>query len=127
MLTVRDVFQAAQLEPCGPVCWGEPVPARSTGVYVVVAIEPFELVYIGRSRRPLRRRLREFYRHRYAASSPHRGGQAVLLLKCPLVVYWAATTDYAAAENSMIEYFRSQVGKFPDANRVRSARISKGA
>jgi hypothetical protein len=121
-MNVRDVFQAAGLEPCGPASWGEPVPERGPGVYVVVADD--QIIYIGRSGRPLRRRLREFYRHRHGARSPHRGGQAVLLLKCPLVVYWAATADYAAAENCMIEFFKSQVGELPYANRVRSARIN---
>jgi hypothetical protein len=120
--TVRDVFLAAQLQARDPAPWGQPVHENSPGVYVI-ATDDDRIVYIGRSRRALRKRLREFYRHRYGASSPHRGGQAVLLLNRPLLVYWATTADYAAAENSMLEYFKAQTGGFPYANRVRSARV----
>jgi hypothetical protein len=113
-ISVHDVFQVANLRPNGPVCWGERVPEYGTGVYVIVADDV--PVYIGRTG------LRQFYRHKYGASSPHRGGQAMLLLKCPLLVYWAPTGDYAATEHVMIEWFRSQAGKLPLGNRIRSAR-----
>jgi hypothetical protein len=121
-ITVHDVFRAARLQACGPVPWGQPVPENLPGVYVVVA-DYGRVVYIGRSSRALRQRLREFYRHRYGARSPHRGGQDVLLLKCQLLVYWAAAADYAAAEHAMLEYFKAQTDGYPYANRVRSARV----
>jgi len=106
------------------VLWGQELPETRAGVYVVVADNGnHEIVYIGRTRRSLRKRLREFCRHRYGDKSPHRGGQEVLLHKCPLLVYWAPTADYAAAENSMIEYFKARTGGLPYANRVRSARV----
>jgi hypothetical protein len=119
-ISVHAVFRAANLSPNGPVCWGERVPEYGTGVYVIVADDV--PVYIGRTGQPLQKRLRQFYRHKYGASSPHRGGQAMLLLKCPLLVYWAPTGDYAATEHVMIEWFRSQAGKLPLGNRIRSAR-----
>jgi hypothetical protein len=108
MITVLDIFRVVRLEPCGP--------------YVVVSADG-EVVYVGRTRRALRKRLREFYRHRYGDKRPHRGGQAILLLTRPLLVYWAATNDWEAAEDTMIEHFRSAAGRLPFGNRVRSARL----
>src|SRR4051794_30950022 len=33
--TVAELLAAAQLQPAGPVRWGDPVPESATGVYVV--------------------------------------------------------------------------------------------
>ncbi len=141
-IAVRDVFAAAQLQACGPVRWGEPVPELGSGIYVVALSDAIDaehalavehqalrsrwlanqpIVYIGRSK-GLQLRLRQFYRHKHGAKSPHRGGQNLLLLKCPLWIHWAATNDYVAAEHAMLECFKVQAGSFPFANRVRAAR-----
>jgi hypothetical protein len=124
MVAMQDVFGAAHLQPCGPAPWGDPIPENGPGVYVVALADREEIVYIGRTKRSLRKRLKEFYRHKYGARSPHRGGQAVLALKCGLLIYWAATSDCAAAEHAMIEHVKMRVGSLPFANRVRSARAS---
>ena len=80
-----------------------------------------DIVYIGRSKH-LRRRLRDFYRHQWGNSRPHRGGQDVKLLRCDLLVFWGSTLDYASAEKAMIEAFTLVVGRRPFANRMRAAR-----
>jgi hypothetical protein len=74
----------------------------------------------------LRRRLSEFFRHRYGEKAPHRGGQAIILLselpKCPLWVYWAVAagpSEAVEAERRMLEVFRKNVGALPFANRRR--------
>ena len=144
-VTVAEVFAAADLSPCGPSLWGDAIDETRPGVYVVsVASDPntcfglFDtpelpqdlmpkwldeepIVYIGRTRRPLRQRIRELYRHRYGRKSPHRGGQAALLLKPELLVYWAATDDPLTAERNMIEAFRRRADTLPFANRCRGA------
>ena len=144
-VTVAEVFAAANLTPCGPLHWGTAIEETRPGVYVVsVASDPdscfglFDtpdlpqnlmpkwldeepVVYIGRTRRALRKRLREFYRHEYGRKSPHRGGQAVLLLKPVLLAYWAATDDPVTAERNMIEAFRRRTGALPFANRCRGS------
>lgn len=142
-VTVAEVFAAANLTPCGPSLWGSAIDETQPGVYIVsVASDPntcfglFDppelpqdlmqkwvdeepVVYIGRTRRPLRQRVRELYRHRYGRKSPHSGGQAALLLKPDLRVFWAATLDPVAAQRDMIEAFRRRTGALPFANRCR--------
>jgi len=107
-VTVNDLFKSANLSACGPIKWGDPVTERSSGVYVISLARKAELgcgtrnvdyldaslrtrwlqrrtiIYIGRTKRPLTVRIREFFRHQYGDKVPHRGGQAVLKLKCPL-------------------------------------------
>ena len=145
-ITVTELFKAAGLQPHGPVRWGEIVREQKPGVYVVAVVGGSEndcgligapylngpaakrwiasqpVIYIGRTRRALTRRIGEFYRHVYGKKSPHRGGQDVKLLKCSRWIYWSPTAHPAIAEHKMIERFRSEVGRFPFANRVRSAR-----
>jgi hypothetical protein len=148
--TIRQIFQAAGLTPHGPVRWLDGVDERRPGVYAVaivpdpddhcppvgIAYLPDEirvrwtkhpLIYIGRTKLPLSRRINEFYRHVHGARSPHRGGQDVKLLKCSLWVYWCPTNSWAEGEDKMIEYFRNQVGPMPFANRVRSARVNNNS
>jgi len=138
---VDELFRIAGIVPNGVTSWGEPIPESGPGVYVVTIADPamvkfdsrFEaerhrwlpdqsIVYIGRASQ-LRRRLRQFYRHEYGRRSPHHGGQAILLLKCELLIHWAAVADYGAAEHRLIEAFESDVQRKPFGNRVRSARI----
>ena len=131
IVTINEIFRAARLRPGGRVPWGKPIPENRPGVYVVALADRKKIVYmgqkivyIGRTKRPLRKRLGEFDRHKYGARSPHRGGQAVLRLKGCRLVYWAATSKWAAAEHKMIQHFKKKVGTLPWANRVRSARES---
>lgn len=129
--------------PQGPVVWKTPVVEPRPGVYVIALTEdaseeavdvevlPLPLadgkrwiagqpvIYIGRATRSLHVRLGQFYRHKYGKKAPHRGGQAVIPLKCPLWVHWATTDDPIGAEAAMIEAFRQRVGKLPYANRRR--------
>ncbi len=141
-LPVAELFQRVPLEMRGPVPWGSPVPDTSSGVYVIALNDPAgaflgnlaeaelarwnadeEIIYIGKATR-LHRRLSQFYRHEYGRSSPHRGGQDILLLTASIQVYWARAADCAAAEHAMIEAFRSEIGALPFANQMRGARRS---
>src|SRR5262245_7103585 len=129
--TVRDVFRAAGLSPHGPVSWKERVPESAPGVYIIsltgspdTAASDLEfdklglpgysmeqsrwvpnqpVIYIGRTKRSLRQRLNEFYKHRYGERRPHRGGQIVTLLTCPIWVFWAPTNECESAEDVMIK------------------------
>jgi hypothetical protein len=129
-VTAQEVFEAAGLLPRGPVPWGTSIPEPNAGVYLVELVEAGDrdngqaVLYIGRTKRPLKKRLSEFYRHQYGARAPHRGGQEVIPFAKSLRVYWAVTDDCASAENKMIEHFRRLVGTMPFANRVRSARAA---
>jgi hypothetical protein len=114
-------------ERTGAVDWGDPVPERGPGIYIVTAAKPVlgqHVVYIGRANR-LRRRVRQFYRHRYGDSAPHRGGQEILRLRNPLTVHWVAVADYGAAEHRALEAFRTAIGAWPYGNKIRSARMSE--
>lgn len=145
-VTVAEVFAAAGLRPYGPSPWGRAIDETRPGVYVLsVASDPntcfglFDVpglppemahrwladepvIYIGRTRRPLRLRVGQFYRHKYGKKSPHRGGQAVLLLEPKPLVFWAPTEDAAGAERDMIEAFLRRTGRLPFANRRRGTR-----
>jgi hypothetical protein len=143
-MTVADLFAAAGLVAQGPKPWREPLENARPGVYVVALVPgaaeaapaAFDLaslppdefkrwmagqpvIYVGRATRSLRGRLEQFYRHTYGESAPHRGGQAVLLLTCPLWVYWAATDSPVKAEGMMLDDFCKRVGRLPYANRRR--------
>ena len=140
--SVRQVFGRAGLAPAGPVRWGEAVPETAAGVYVIaivadpdtqavsgkIAVQNAMLdkwqwgqpvIYIGRTSKPLRERLAQFYRHRHGDKSPHRGGQDVLLLDCERWVFWAPAADPAAAERTMLDAFSAQAGGLPFGNRRR--------
>ena len=116
------------VSPCRrPVRWGAEVPERGQGVYVVVLarirlIRGQRILYVGRTKRSIRKRVKEFYKHRYGDPRPHHGGQEVLRFKPGLKVHWAATDDPVGAEHLMIERFRDLVGRMPYANRVRASR-----
>lgn len=116
-LTVSDLFAVAGLSPVGPISWGEPCVEHRPGVYVVLIEDA--IVYIGRSKRPLSRRIREFYRHKYGDQRPHRGGQEVLNMTGARMVYWCATDAPRDAETSMLRGFEDVYGRLPTANRRR--------
>lgn len=141
--TILQLFGAAGLAPRGPVAWSTLPAETASGVYVISLLVDAEghgnlphaeylseterqrwlagqpIVYIGRTRRPLDRRIREFYRHQHGKTAPHRGGQAVKLLTCDLWVFWCPTDEPTRAEHEMIEAFRSHTGRLPFANRRR--------
>ncbi len=141
-LTVAEIFNEARLLPRRPVRWGTPISEASAGVYVVALVGEAKLpcqvyadylpslerqrwlpnqpiIYIGSTSQPLHVRVKDFYRHRYGQKGPHRGGQAVKLLRCDLWVYWSPTTDPRGSERMMINAFQEQVGQLPFANRRR--------
>jgi hypothetical protein len=118
MIGIAELFSAAGLPPCGPVCWCEPVLERGPGIYVIVA-KPGRVIYIGRASRSVAKRLGQFYRHNYGAHAPHRGGQESLLLLGPKEVYWAPTTDFEKAEAQLIAAFVKQEGQLPFGNKRR--------
>lgn len=74
-----ELFLAAGLAPCGSGGWGKACDEKRPGVYVVVANEV--VVYIGRTRTSLAKRLGQSYRHRYGRpadfpkSNKHRGAR----------------------------------------------------
>lgn len=139
-LSVEKLYTLAGLVPSGSVRWGDDFPSVRSGVYVI-AIEHTlpssnlpdherafwltdeTIIYIGRAIQ-LTRRLRQFRRHVYGKKSPHRGGQAILLLDCPKTITWAEVEDYCAAEAALINAFRAEIGRMPFGNRVRSAKLS---
>ncbi len=127
----------------GKVAWGEPIPERGPGVYIVTiadtaAVDPSGLpqaeqplwvrgqtvLYIGRTKH-LSKRLSQFRRHVYGQLSPHRGGQAILKIDSPKLIWWAATFDYIAAEKALLDSFRKQVGVWPFGNRMRASRATQ--
>ena len=135
-LSVKELFDSAQLEVSARVSWQTPVPELQPGIYVVVAnaeqidvshlpqserdfwIPGQSIVYIGCTKRSLRTRLNQFYRHRFGDRSPHRGGQALTLLKCQLWVYWACPDDPHHNEHVLIEEFKNRTGgRRPFGNR----------
>lgn len=141
-MRVAELFQIANVEKTGSVPWlTRPFPDTCTGVsgvYIIARagtepvstagwedalrhrwIENAEIIYIGRATN-LRRRIGQFYRHKLGAKSPHKGGEDLLRLTCPLRVYWGVTTEFKAVEHKMIEAFKARAGgKMPFANRVR--------
>ena len=127
IITPDWLFGRSGIEFYGTVQWGQPLPEPGAGVYVVTATKSLiggqHVIYIGRSR-SLSRRLRQFYRHKYGASAPHRGGQEILKLDGPKIVHWARVEAYAEAERLMLEAFQAEVGAWPYGNRVKSARMT---
>jgi hypothetical protein len=141
-LTVAELFRKANLALHGPVRWNTPIPDKHPGVYVIglsadanassseidaeylgvperlrwIANQP--IVYIGQAtRQTLATRLGQFYRHKYGAKSPHRGGQALKLLTCDLWVYWSPCDNPRGCESLMLDAFQKQSGQLPFANR----------
>jgi hypothetical protein len=140
MLSVPNLFRSASLNMRGPVPWGTPIDETSAGIYVIALVDPTALfpenlseaelarwnagekiIYIGRATK-LRKRMAQFYRHKYGRSSPHRGGQDIKLLEASIQVFWACASDCAEAERAMIDKFFAEVGALPFANRMRAAR-----
>jgi hypothetical protein len=126
------------------MAWGAPVEVRQPGVYVISIapgpsssdiefdasvlppkdasrwIDGESVVYIGQTRTSLRKRLGQFYRHKYGRTSPHRGGQSVLLLKpyFSLWIHWSVAEAPREAEKEMLATFHSLRGARPFGNRT---------
>jgi hypothetical protein len=79
-------------------------------------------VYVGKTDRPIRKRLGEFRRHQCGNKSPHAGGQVVKLLRCGLWVYWSTAPNPYDAEHTMICAFKEQTGQLPFANEYQGRR-----
>ena len=118
MISVEELYAQTHMVPTGSTRWGDDVPSTSSGVYIIstewVASVPSlpdnerafwvpdrVIIYIGRAKQ-LRRRLRQFRRHVYGRTSPHRGGQAIVLLDCAKTITWAEVEDYAAASGPLL-------------------------
>jgi hypothetical protein len=139
-MSVEDLYALASVTQTGVTRWGDDVPSKLSGVYVISTeavlsgselpeeeraywVPDQTIIYIGRAKQ-LRRRLRQFRRHIYGRTSPHRGGQAILLLDCAKTITWAEVPDYGKAEAALIEAFHAKIGRKPFGNRVRSAVMS---
>jgi hypothetical protein len=139
-MSVEDLYALSSVTQTGVTRWGDDVPSKLSGVYVIsteTVLSGSELpeeersywlpdqtiIYIGRAKQ-LRRRLRQFRRHVYGRTSPHRGGQAILLLNSAKTITWAEVPDYGKAEAALIDAFHEAVGRKPFGNRVRSATMS---
>lgn len=120
-ITPEWLFERIGVMEGGSVEWGQPVPERSCGVYIITvadAVEGQHVVYIGQTSRPLRDRVGEFYRHHYGNSFPHSGGQEILKLTSPRKVHWAAIMTNKIAEYAMLQAFHAAVGRLPYGNKM---------
>ena len=141
-LSVQKLFETARVPLGGRAPWNTTISEQGSGVYVLTLrgakqpalnklsratasrwIRGQDVIYIGRGKN-LRRRLQQFYRHKHGRSSPHRGGQDVLLLKRKMTVHWGKVDDYVAAERRMMEAFEAAADSKPFANRVRAAKAA---
>ncbi len=117
MISVRDLFNEVGLSVSGPIKWETPVPELGPGVYVIAEVSG-RIIYIGRTGRSIRKRMSEFYRHKYHAKSPHSGGQEILTLTDPKMVYWAPTEEWLDKERIMIAAFCQREGHMPFGNKL---------
>jgi hypothetical protein len=140
LVSVVDSMRAASLSIVGSALWNDPTTAEKlSGVYVVTAAEPSldglspklrnrwnegqEIVYVGRSKN-VRRRIREFFKHKHGERRPHAGGQDILLLRGTLTIHWTYHQSCWVKEHELLTAFVEKVGRPPFANRARSARMT---
>lgn len=76
-----------------------------------------KILYIGKTKRSIRQRLNEFYRHCLGNRSPHAGGQWLKTLSNldNLNVYWVATSEPEEIEKRLLNKFIENV-----SNKTRS-------
>jgi hypothetical protein len=141
-LAVEELFKLAEMVPQGPISWNQRITESLPGVYVISIDDPASvqvsdlpeiereywaadqpIIYIGRAT-SLSRRMSQFYRHKYGAKSPHRGGQAILKIDSPKRVHYAVVDNFADTEDRLLRIFEAHVGQKPFGNRVRSARMN---
>jgi hypothetical protein len=155
MASVLSLFRKTGRKFYGPIKWGEinwgerELPSKP-GVYVVVVkqlgsdvypgrlprdvrcrrVYGHRIVYVGKAK-DLKKRLRQFYRHKYGNRGPHSGGQDVLRLApknrpaSELRIYWAVARNFSAAESELIGVFISKTGQLPFANHREPKRPSE--
>jgi len=147
-MTVIELFECCGLLPNGPTAWCEPVLCDLAGVYTVTLnpnpawnagipappelcpalrvrwLPEQPILYIGKAgglglKSTLRKRIRQFYRHRHGDRSPHRGGHDLKLLlpRLPVWLFWAPTEDRLAVERKILAAFRADAGHRPFASR----------
>jgi addiction module HigA family antidote len=147
---VGDLLDAIHPQKKGVARWNEVVKVRQQGVYIVlrpgwkesapkdmglattdVSLRDLwtprqTILYIGSTRRELRQRLTEYFRHRFGRHAPHKGGEWIkklpFLHKCEIV--WAVVDDPTAAEQTMLRLYKERTGRLPFANR-RGAKAPK--
>lgn len=129
MISVAELFKAVGLNNHLSVNWGDSVHEYGSGVYVIVE-KPRRIIYIGKSKN-IAKRLRQFYRHKYGAKAPHRGGQEILSEQALAgrkveeiyEVYWASVSKFADVESLMIAKFYEIEGRLPYGNKISGRRI----
>ncbi len=143
-LSTEALLRVAEISCAESTPWGTSLPEKA-GVYIVTIPDPGAvgrealresertywtgsqpIIYIGRGRN-LRRRLKQFYGHKYGNRAPHRGGQAILLIDQPKTIHWAACQDYPDVERRLLEAFVAASGSLPFGNRIQSARTERAA
>ncbi len=136
-MTPHELLAIIGYQPHGPVLWRERVSEKGPGIYLVVVPDPAlvtidtsrlksgrvwvadePVIYIGRTIH-LRTRIDQFYRQVHGEPKPHHGGDDVLLISSPKLVYWCPMTDYIEAERRLIREFEKRLGRLPFANRQR--------
>lgn len=158
-VTVAALFRDAGIAYPVTIPWGlvPPVPLPAGGIYVVSLRDSIvakqgraaprslpadvsarwhrdqPVIYIGKTERNLRVRLREFYGHTLGNISPHRGGEDVLRLRDAhwrLWVHWQTVPPDRAvdAESRMLQLFALGLSdttghQLPFANRQRGRRV----
>ncbi len=82
------------------------------------------VLYIGQATRgTIRKRVRDFYRHKVGSKGPHAGGQILKLLGCERWVYWATANAPEDLDRLMLSVFRMQNHQVPRfGNALRGAR-----
>ena len=65
------------------------------------------ILYIGQTKKPLRSRVGDFYKHSIGDRSPHAGGWWVKALSClpDVYVHYVPTNDFEACERVMLRHF----------------------
>ncbi len=125
-ITPEWLFLRAEISKYETAAWRQRVAERGPGVYVVSIDNTIHngqnVVYVGRSNH-LSRRLGEFYRHRFAERSTHKGGEAILMLDGVKMVHWASVANYAQAEHRMLTAFHEVTHGWPFGNKVKSAQV----
>lgn len=121
-VTLEDMFTLIGAIPqSGP--WGCKDQENGSGIYIVTSDPPKDgqpIVYIGRGK-SVKKRLRQFYRHKYGEPRPHHGGQDILKLPEQghiLGVHWAYTDNFKESEMLLIKAFKAMNnGKRPMGNK----------
>lgn len=87
------------------------------GVYLILTED---LIYVGKTKRTLRKRIKELIRYGKGLSSNHRGGR--LIWRLPNV--WNARIFYKRSnfprelEKSLLKEFKQTHGKYPYGNKI---------